>query len=80
MEIQDFDKLVFKPNFLTDGTIYVRIDSLGKMFPMTRYQIIASMKKGYHLDKIKTFFTSESISLASEIGAKKTKKTDASEN
>jgi len=73
----DIEKLEFKRTVLEGGRIEIKIDSLQKLFPITKEQILIGISMGYHLDKLNAFFTPESILAAKQ--PKKNKKENNNE-
>jgi hypothetical protein len=74
----DVTKLEFKKSVLEGGRITIKIDSMGKLVPITKENLLLSIEKGYHLDKLHGFFTPESIKTATQ-EPKKTKKDNTNE-
>ncbi len=73
----DVSKLEFKQSVLSGGLLTIKIDSLGRLVPITKENLLIAVSKGFHLDKLHGFFTHESIKLAKE--PKKTKKDNTNE-
>lgn len=76
----DVSKLEFKKEFAESGQISIWIDAMRKLMPITREQLLVSVNAGHHHDKLKTFFTLESILLAKEEPKTKKSKTDEGSN
>lgn len=76
----DASKLIFKKEFEEAGQINVFVPNMRKLYPISRENLILSISNGHHTDKLKTFFTKESILAAKEEPKTKKKNTDEGSN
>ena len=68
------DKLVFQAKFREAAVILAQAKTGAKMYPTTRENIIALIKRGHQLENLKTYFTPESIAAATKVAKAKVQK------
>ena len=62
----DVKKLEFKPHIKASNVVHVKIPNTGKMYPMTKEQIIASIDNGNDFLLMGSLFTDSSIKAATK--------------
>jgi|32_taG_2_1085360.scaffolds.fasta_scaffold08183_2 hypothetical protein len=70
------DKLVFQAKFREAAVILAQAKTGAKMYPTTRENIIALIKRGHQLENLKTYFTPESIADATKVTKAKVQKNE----